>query len=130
MAWCSRYDVIRHNVLFFGVQNNFCYTDKDYSRIEGGRRIFDEMLRNMLLIFPSKHERPYLQELVPTVVSLVVRKLVFRVSTRSDTNRAVRLHKVARDLKLCIYEVEGLCYQCRENKGADQLRGCKKPVFS
>ena len=63
-------------------------------------------------------------------------------STRSDTNRAVQPHKVARGLKFCIQEVEGLYYLCSENKGADQLRSyreadlrlcfriCKKPVFS
>ena len=49
---------------------------------------------------------------------------------------------MARGLKFRIQEVQGLCYQCSENKGADQLRGhreadlhlcfhiCKKPVFS
>ena len=49
---------------------------------------------------------------------------------------------MARGLKFCIYEVEGLYYPYSENKGADQLRGyreadlrlcfriCKKPVFS
>ena len=63
-------------------------------------------------------------------------------STRSDTNRAVQLQKMARDFKFRILEVEGLYYPCSENKGADQLRGyrevdlrlcfriCKKPVFS
>ena len=62
--------------------------------------------------------------------------------TRSHTNRAVQSQKMARGLKICIYEVEGLYYPCSENKGADQLRGyheadlrlcfriCKKPVFS
>ena len=49
---------------------------------------------------------------------------------------------MARGLKFCIQEVEGLYYLCSENKGADQLRVyreadlrlcfriCKKPVFS
>ena len=49
---------------------------------------------------------------------------------------------MARGLKFCIQEVEELCYQCSENKGADQLRGhreadlrlcfriCQKLVFS
>ena len=49
---------------------------------------------------------------------------------------------MARGLKFCIKEQEGLYYLCSENKGADQLRGyreadlllcfhiCKKPVFS
>ena len=48
---------------------------------------------------------------------------------------------MASGLKFRIQEVEGLCYQCSENKGADQLRGnreadlrlcfriCQKPVF-
>ena len=50
--------------------------------------------------------------------------------------------KMARGLKFRIQVEEGLCYQCSENKGPDQLRGyreadlrlcfriCKKPVFS
>ena len=71
-----------------------------------------------------------------------MRKPVFRVSTRFDTNRAVQLQKMARGLKFRIKVVEGLYYLCSENKGADQLRGyrevdlslcfriCKKPVFS
>ena len=49
---------------------------------------------------------------------------------------------MTRGLKFRIKEVEGLCFPCSENKGADQLRGyheadlrlcfriCKKPVFS
>ena len=61
---------------------------------------------------------------------------------RSDTNQAVQPQKIARGLKFRIKVVEGLYYQCRENKGADQLhsyreadlrlcfRICKKPVFS
>ena len=62
--------------------------------------------------------------------------------TRSYTNRAVQPQKMARGLKFCIKEVEGLYYPCSENKGADQLRGyqeadlrlcfriCKTLVFS
>ena len=62
--------------------------------------------------------------------------------TRSDTNQALQLQKMARGLKFQIKEVEGLYYPCRENKGDDQLcvyreadlrlcfRICKKPVFS
>ena len=62
--------------------------------------------------------------------------------TRSHTNRAVQPQKTVRGLKLRIKGVEGLYYLCSENKGADQLRGCreadlrlcfricKKPVFS
>ena len=71
-----------------------------------------------------------------------MRKPVFGIPTRSDTNRAVQLQKMARGLKFRIYEVEGLYYLCSENKGANQLCGyleadlrlcfriCKKPVFS
>ena len=48
---------------------------------------------------------------------------------------------IARGLKFCIKEEEGLCYLFSENKGADQLRGyreadlrlcfriCQKPFF-
>ena len=75
-------------------------------------------------------------------MSLVVRKTVFGVSTRSHSNQAVQPHKMARGLKFLIKKVEGLYYLCSENKGADQLPGnheadqhlcfriCKKPVFS
>ena len=40
--------------------------------------------------------------------------------TRSDTNRAVQPHKIARDFKFRIQKVEGMYYLCSENKGADQ----------
>ena len=75
-------------------------------------------------------------------MSLIVRKSVFGVSDRSDTNRAVQSQKMARGLKFRIRVVDGLYYPCSENKGADQLRGyheadlrlcfciCKKLVFS
>ena len=75
-------------------------------------------------------------------MSLVLRKPVFGYPTRSDTNRALQPHKMARGLKFRIYEVEGLYYPCSENKDADQLCGyreadlrlcfriCKNPVFS
>ena len=71
-----------------------------------------------------------------------MRKSVFGVFTRSDTNRTLQPQKMARGLKFRIEEVEGLYYPYCENKGADQLRGyreadlrlcfriCKKPVFS
>ena len=71
-----------------------------------------------------------------------MRKPVSGFPTRSDTNRAVQSHKMARALKFRIQEVEGLYNLCSENKGADQLRGyceadlrlclriSKKPVFS
>ena len=45
---------------------------------------------------------------------------------RSDTNRAVQAHKIARDWKFWILKVEELYYPCSENKGADQLRGYRK----
>ena len=64
--------------------------------------------------------------------------------TRSDTNWALQLQKMARGMKFRISEVEWLYYLCSENKGADQLRSycaadlrlcfrkfiCKKQVFS
>ena len=62
--------------------------------------------------------------------------------TRSDTNRAVQPHKMARGLKFWIWLVDELYYPYSENKGADQLRGyreadlrlcfriCQKTVFS
>ena len=69
-------------------------------------------------------------------------KTCLREVTRSDTNLAAQPQKLARGLKFQIYEVEGLCYLCSENKGSDQWDGycvadlrlsfriCKKPVFS
>ena len=50
-----------------------------------------------------------------------MRKLVYGVPTRSDTNRAVQPQKMARGLKFGIKVVEGLYYPYSENKGADQL---------
>ena len=62
--------------------------------------------------------------------------------TRSDTNQALQPQKMARGLKIKIYKDDGLYYLCKENIGADQLRGyhaadlrlcfqiCKKMVFS
>ena len=61
-------------------------------------------------------------------LSLIVRKPVLGVPTRSDTNQAVKPQKMARGLKFWIEVVEGLHYPYSENKGADQLR--KKPVYS
>ena len=49
--------------------------------------------------------------------------------TRSDTNRAVQPYKMGKGLKFPIYE-EGLYNLCRENKGADQLRGYCAFVFA
>ena len=51
-----------------------------------------------------------------------MRKPTLWFLTRSDTNQAVQVQKVARDLKFRIWKVEGLYYMCSENKGADQLR--------
>ena len=71
-----------------------------------------------------------------------MRKPVFGVPTRSDTNRAVKPQKMARGLKFRIKVVEGVCYPYSENKSADQLRGyreadqrlcfriCKNTVFT
>ena len=47
-------------------------------------------------------------------------------TTRSNTNQAVQPQKMARGLKLRIYEVEGLYYLCSENEGADQLCGYRR----
>ena len=59
-------------------------------------------------------------------MSRVMRKPTFWFSTRSGTNQAVQLQKMARGLKFRIKKVEGLYYLCSENKGADQLRGHRK----
>ena len=71
-----------------------------------------------------------------------MRKPTFWFSTRSGTNQAVQLQKMARGLKFRIQKVEGWYYLCSEHKGADQLRGyreadlglcfriCKTLVFS
>ena len=53
-----------------------------------------------------------------------MRKPTIWFLTRSDTNQAVQLQKMARGLKFRILKVEGLYYLCGENKGPDQLRGC------
>ena len=53
----------------------------------------------------------------------VMRKPTIWFPTRSDTNQAVQLQKMARGLKFWIKKEEGLYYPCSENKGADQLRG-------
>ena len=55
-----------------------------------------------------------------------MRKATFWFPTRSDTNQAVQLQKLAGGLKFRIYEVEGLYYQCSENKDADQLHCYRK----
>ena len=70
------------------------------------------------------------------------RKTIFGFPTRSDSNRPVQLHKMARSLEIQIMEDEEVCYPSSENKGADQLcsyctadlrlcfRICENPVFS
>ena len=58
-----------------------------------------------------------------------MRKPVFGVTTRSHTNRAVQSLNMARGLKFRIQKVQGLCYPCSENKGADQLRVSALRVF-
>ena len=75
-------------------------------------------------------------------LSRVMRKQTFWFPTWSDTNQADQSQKMARGLKFRIWKVEGLCYLCSENTGADQLRGyreadlrlcfykCKMLVFS
>ena len=50
-----------------------------------------------------------------------MRKPTFWFPTWSDSNQAVQPKKMARGLKFRIWKVEGLCYLCSENKGADQL---------
>ena len=71
-----------------------------------------------------------------------MRKLVFGVSDKGDTNRAVQPHKMTRSFKFRIKKEEGLYYLCSENKDTDQLCGygeadlrlcfriCKNLVFS
>ena len=59
-----------------------------------------------------------------------MRKPVFGVSTRQETNQAVKPQKLARGLKFWILEVE----ECSKNKGADHLHGNGaadlRPLFS
>ena len=57
-------------------------------------------------------------------LSCVARKPGFGFPTKSNTNLAVRKHKMAKGLNLPIKTEDGLYYMCSENKGADQLRGC------
>ena len=75
-------------------------------------------------------------------LSSVMRKPTFWFPTRSDRNLSVQPQKMARGLKIRIYDVKELYSPCGENKGADQLRGyreadlrlcfriCKMLVFS
>ena len=55
-----------------------------------------------------------------------MRKPTFWFPTWSDTSQADQPQKMATGLKFRIWKVEGLCYLCSENKGADQLRGYRE----
>ena len=55
-----------------------------------------------------------------------MRKPTFWFPTWSDTNQAVQLQEMDGGLKFWNKRVEGLYYLCSENKGADQLRGCRE----
>ena len=55
-----------------------------------------------------------------------MRKPTFWFPTWSDTNQAVQLQNMARGLKFRSKKEEGSFYLCRENKGADQLRGYRE----
>ena len=46
-------------------------------------------------------------------------KTIVLFMTRSDTNQAVQLQKMASGLKFRLMNVEGLYYLCSENKGSD-----------
>ena len=75
-------------------------------------------------------------------MSSVMRKPVFGVFDQVQHKLAVQPQKMARGMKFCIKELEGLYILCSEKKGADQLcsyratdmhlpfRICKKQVFS
>ena len=68
----------------------------------------------------------YRHEIISLDMKRIVRKPTFLFPTWSDTNQAVQLQKMARDLKSRIYKVEGSFYLRSENKGADQLRGYRE----
>ena len=51
-----------------------------------------------------------------------MRKSTFWFPTRSDTNQAVQLPKMAKGLKFRREKCRGMYYLCNENKGADQIR--------
>ena len=56
-------------------------------------------------------------------MSRLVRKPTLWFLTRLYTNRAVQPQKkTARSMEFCIYEEEGLYYECGESKCADQIR--------
>ena len=52
-----------------------------------------------------------------------MRKPMFWFLTRSDTNQAVQLQRMAKCLKFRIKKKGGRYCVCGENRGADQLRG-------
>ena len=58
-------------------------------------------------------------------IRYVIRKAVFGVSTRSNTNWAVEPQKIARGLQFWILEVKRLYYLFSENEGVDQLCGLR-----
>ena len=86
--------------------------------------------------------RPFLCLQSVIIGAVSQKKLSLEFPTISDTNQAVQLQKLTRDLKFLIQEEEELYYLCSENKGADQLHGyleadmrlclrmCKRQVFS
>ena len=75
-------------------------------------------------------------------ISLVVRKTVFGISDQVRHKPGCTATEDDKKLEISDLESRGIVYPCRENKGADQLRGyreadlrlcfrtCKKPVFS
>ena len=89
------------------------------------------------IFWMSEFTITYIHQMSPDV-----RKSTFWFPTRSNTNQAVQLWKMARGLKFRILKVDGLYYLWSENKSADQLRGyreadlrlcfriCKRLVFS
>ena len=67
-----------------------------------------------------------MSDLVGNHMSHIIRKPAMWFLNRSDKNRAVQAQKIARGWKFQIKKVEELYYPCRENKGADQLRGYRE----
>ena len=66
-------------------------------------------------------------------MSRVMRKSVFGVPTRFDTNKAVQRQSMTIDLNIRIWEVEDFYSLCSKNKGSHQrlfLRLCQIQAFS
>ena len=86
------------------------------------------VLFTLLLLIEARRDKICLKDFRAgqTQMSRVMRKPTFLFPMWTDTNEVVQLQKMARDLKFRIKKVEGLYYQCSENKGADQLRGYRK----